>query len=88
MQIPPEGGSSFNMVFKMLVAGVIGYPAKKLQPASHAALAITSFPSRKDIAMGASLKTRIFAICCGLRQIMDKAQYGEKMVFCQYNIGI
>jgi len=39
------------MVLKMVVAGVIGYPAKKLHPAANAPLAIASFPSRKNRVM-------------------------------------
>jgi hypothetical protein len=33
MQMPPLGGSSLSMVLKIVVAGVMGYPAKKRQPA-------------------------------------------------------
>jgi hypothetical protein len=60
MQIPPAGGRSFNMVLKMVVAGVMGYPAKKLHPAITAALAIASFPSIKDVVTETSLKKVVF----------------------------
>jgi hypothetical protein len=39
------------MLAKTVVAGVMGYPAKKEQPAAMAPLAIASFPSIKDKAI-------------------------------------
>jgi hypothetical protein len=51
-QTPPRGGSSESMVFSMVVAGVIGYPAKKRHPAATAPRATASFPSSKVKDMG------------------------------------
>jgi hypothetical protein len=51
MQIPPAGGSSFSMVLKMVVAGVMGYPAKNRHPAANAPRAMASFPSIKQNAI-------------------------------------
>jgi hypothetical protein len=39
------------MLAKTVVAGVMGYPAKKEQPAAMAPLATASFPSIKDKAI-------------------------------------
>jgi hypothetical protein len=49
--MPPVGGSSWSMVFNMVVAGVMGYPAKKRQPAAIAPRATASLPSMNDSAI-------------------------------------
>jgi hypothetical protein len=43
--MPPEGGIIRSRVLKMVVAGVIGYPAKKPHPEAIAPHATASFPS-------------------------------------------
>jgi hypothetical protein len=43
--IPPSGGKRSIMFVKIVVAGVIGYPAKKRHPDAIAPRTIASFPS-------------------------------------------
>jgi hypothetical protein len=45
MQMPPAGGMILSRVLKMVVAGVIGYPAKKRHPEAIAPQATASLPS-------------------------------------------
>lgn len=47
MAVPPMRGKAFDIWSKMGVAGVMGYPAKKLQPESKAAIEIACEPLRK-----------------------------------------
>jgi hypothetical protein len=44
MHTPPTAGSFFAISSKTSVKGVIGYPAKNLQPAATIASAIASLP--------------------------------------------
>jgi hypothetical protein len=46
--MPPKGGKSLSMVLNMVVAGVMGYPAKKRHPETTAPQAIASFPSMRQ----------------------------------------
>jgi hypothetical protein len=45
--IPPTGGRSLSRVFKIVVAGVMGYPAKNRHPAVSAPQPIASLPAKR-----------------------------------------
>jgi hypothetical protein len=49
--MPPKGGNSFSRVLNIVVAGVIGYPAKKRHPEATAPQAIASLPSIRQKAI-------------------------------------
>jgi hypothetical protein len=59
--MPPMGGKSLSMALNMVVAGVMGYPAKKRHPAATAPQAIASFPSmRQNPIFSPIVKFRVF----------------------------